>query len=98
MAITGFTTSDDRTDYDYLIKRYKREGLDMFFYDYRTSKNIKLGELKHGEITDYIKYLDKPRSYTDKAWYKIMNEVLSRQRQFKIKKIKNGISHIQDTL
>ena len=91
MAITGSTTSDDKDDYDYLMKRYKREGLDMFFYDYRISKNTKLGELKRSEIIDYIKYIDKPRTYSDKGWYKILNDVLTKQRHFKIKKIKERL-------
>jgi hypothetical protein len=91
MAITGFTYSDDKDDYDSIMDSYDREGLDMWFYDYHISKNTKLGELKRSEIIYYIKYLDKPKSYTDKTWYKIMNDVLIKQRHFKIKKIKSKL-------
>jgi hypothetical protein len=91
MAITSFTSSNDRDDYDYLMNRYKREGLDMFFYDYQLHIKTKLGELKHSEIIDYIKYLDKPKTHTDKAWYKIMNKVLIKQRQLKLEKIKSRL-------
>lgn len=91
MAITGTTSSDDKADYDYLMRRYKERGLDMFFYDYNVAKNTKLGELTHKEILYYIKYLDKPRTYTDKAWYKIMNKVLIKQRQLKLEKIKSKL-------
>lgn len=88
MAITGFTTSDDKDDYDYFMKRYKREGLNMFFYDHIKSKNTKLGELKRSEIIGYIEHLNKPRTYSEKGWYKILNDVLTKQRQMKLEKIK----------
>ena len=98
MAITGYTHDNDKEDYDFIMDRYKREGLDMFFYDYKTCKNTKLGELKHGQIIYYIKYLDKPKTFSDKAWYKIMNEVLIKQRKLKIEKIRNETFSIKNTL
>lgn len=92
MAITGFTTSDNPEDYDYLMERYKRENLDMFFYDFRMAKNTKLGELKRMEIMDYIIFLRNPKSYTSKAWYVILSDVLIKNRQRKLEKIKKKIN------
>ena len=92
MAVTGYTHDNDKEDYDFIMDRYKREGLDMVFFDYQFHNNrTKLGELKHIEIVNYIKYLNKPKTYCDKAWYKIMNEVLIKQRKLKIEKIKNKL-------
>ena len=91
MAITGFTISDDISDYNFIADRYNTEGLDMFFYDFRIAKNIKLGEMKRREILDYLIYLNIPKTYSDKAWYKILNDVLIRQRKLKIGNIKKKI-------
>lgn len=89
MAVTGCTSSFDESDYTYLMKRYRREGLEMFWYDHQIRKNIKLGELSGREIKDYIKFLHKPKTSADKGWYKIFNDVLVKQRRLKLEKIKS---------
>ena len=92
MGITGFTHDDDKSDYDFIMDRYKREGLNMWFYDFRISKNTKLGELKRMEILDYLIYLQKPKTYSDKAWFKILNDILIKNRQKKLERIKKRIN------
>lgn len=96
MGYTGSTIFDDKEDYDYIIGRYKREGLDMFFYD--ATKNIKLEELSHKEMLYMIEYLKKPKTYSDKAWYKVFNNAIIDKRRLKIKKIKNKINNNKNTL
>ena len=88
MILTGVTISNDKEDYDYIINRYKKYGLNMFFYDPDIKKSIRLGSMSYNETINYITYLNEPKTYSDKAWYKVLNDVLIKIRKLKIEKIK----------
>lgn len=92
MMTTGFTTADDKDNYTYIMNRYKKEGLDMFFYDASISDSISLKYMDNKQIIDCIGFLSKSKSYSQKAWYEVLNDALIRKRELKIQKIKKNIN------
>jgi hypothetical protein len=90
-------TTIEKNDYTYIINGYKREGLNMMFADGRISRKMTLGEMKCFELEYYIDLLSPPVSLSDKAWCKVLSDVVHKQRRLKIEKIKNGINHNKST-